>query len=148
MMRAIRLAKKAEGKTFPNPLVGAVILKGKRIVGEGYHKKVGSPHAEIAALGKARVNARGADLYINLEPCAHYGKTPPCVRSIVNFGIKKVYAAMKDPNPLVNGKGFKVLRKNGITVRTGLCRREAEKLNRDYVKRIRKTGQNPELLKK
>ena len=87
------------------------------------------------ALKKAGTEARGAELYISLEPCAHYGKTPPCVDSIIKSGVKKVYVAMRDPNPLVNGKGLGMLRRHGIEVRTGICRQEAEKLNRDYVYR-------------
>ena len=134
MMRAIWLAKKAEGKTCPNPLVGAVIVKNKKIVGEAYHKKAGTPHAEILALKKAGKNARRADLYVNLEPCAHYGKTPPCVDSIIKSSVKKVYIAMKDPNPLVNGKGLRMLKKNGIEIKMGICRKEAKELNRNYIK--------------
>jgi len=134
MMRAVELAKRAGAGTFPNPLVGAVLVKKGKIVGEGYHRRAGAPHAEAVALKKAKENARGADLYISLEPCAHYGRTPPCVRSIINSGVKKVYAAMKDPNPLVSGKGLAALRKNGIGVKTGICRREAEKINIPYIK--------------
>ena len=135
-MRAIKLARKAEGKTFPNPLVGAVIVKNGKIVGEGYHREVGTPHAEIVALRKAGKKARGAELYVNLEPCAHHGKTPPCVDSIAKEGIRKVYAAMKDPNPLVNGKGADLLRKNGIKVKMGVCRPKAEELNKVYIRRF------------
>lgn len=136
MQRAIELAKKAKGKAFPNPLVGAVVVKNGKIIGEGYHKKVGMPHAEIIALRKAGKKARSAHLYINLEPCAHYGRTPPCVNSIKKGGIKKVYVAMKDPNPLVNGKGMAFLRRNGIDVKSGISRREAKELNQSYLKRI------------
>ena len=141
MKRAINLAKKARGKTFPNPLVGAVIIKNGKIVGEGYHKKSGTPHAEIMALRKAKEKAKNAFLYVNLEPCAHFGKTPPCVDSIVESRIKKVYVAMKDPNPLVNGKGLNFLKKKGIEVKTGMCRNEAKLLNADYIKRIKKCSQ-------
>lgn len=132
MLRAIGLAKKAKGKTFPNPLVGAVVVKDGEIVGEGHHRKAGAPHAEVIALRRAGKKAKKADLYVNLEPCAHYGRTPPCVKSIKRSGIKKVYIAIKDPNPLVNGKGMDFLRKKNITVKLGICRREAEKLNRAY----------------
>ncbi|UCD55473.1 MAG: bifunctional diaminohydroxyphosphoribosylaminopyrimidine deaminase/5-amino-6-(5-phosphoribosylamino)uracil reductase RibD [Candidatus Omnitrophota bacterium] len=133
MLRAIELARKAEGHTFPNPLVGALVVKKGKIVGEGYHKKAGSAHAEITALKKAKKNAQSASLYINLEPCAHYGKTPPCVNTIIKSGIKSIYVAMKDPNPLVNGKGLDKLRKNGIKIKTGICRKEAKRLNKVYV---------------
>lgn len=138
MLRAMELAKKAEGKTFPNPLVGALVVKKGKIVGEGYHRKTGTPHAEVIALKKARKSARNADLYINLEPCAHYGKTPPCVKSILESGVKKVFVAMKDPNPLVNGKGLDALRTNGIMVKTGICQKAAQKLNKVYIKFITK----------
>ncbi len=133
MLRAIGLARKAEGHTFPNPLVGALIVKKGKIVGEGYHEKPGSAHAEIIALKKAKKKARSASLYISLEPCAHYGKTPPCVNSIIKSGIKRLYVAMKDPNPLVNGRGLNLLRKNGIKIKTGICRKEAKRLNKVYI---------------
>jgi len=137
MLRAIELAKKAEGKTFPNPLVGAVIVKNGKVVGEGYHRRAGGPHAEIAALRKAKKSARGALLYVNLEPCAHYGRTAPCVSSLKKNGIRKVYAAMKDPNPIVNGKGLCELKKDGIEIKLGLCFKEARKLNSSYITRIK-----------
>ena len=137
MLRAIELAKKGEGKTFPNPLVGAVVVKKRRIVGEGYHKKAGTPHAEVIALRKAKKNAEDADLYVSLEPCAHHGRMPPCVRGIKKSGIKKVYVAMRDPNPLVNGKGLDFLKKSGLEVKLGICRQEAEKLNPSYAKTIK-----------
>lgn len=137
MMRAIWLAEKAEGKTYPNPLVGALVVKDGRIVSEGYHKKAGTPHAEITALRKAGKKAKGAELYVSLEPCTHFGRTPPCVNSIIKSGVKKVYIAMKDPNPLVNGKGLNILRKNGIMVKTGVCKKEAEKLNKAYLERVK-----------
>lgn len=140
MLRAIALARKAKGKTFPNPMVGAVVVKGGEIVGEGYHKKAGTPHAEVIALRASGEQSEGAELYVSLEPCAHYGKTPPCVKDIVESGVKKVYVAMRDPNPLVNGKGVGVLRENGITVKTGICRREAVKLNGAYIESIEKKG--------
>ena len=138
MKRAIALAKKAKGKTFPNPMVGALVVKNGSILSEGYHKKAGTLHAEIIALRKAGTRARGADLYVSLEPCAHFGRTAPCVDSIVKYGIKRVFAAMKDPNPLVNGKGFRVLRKKGIKVITGLCREEAGRINSRVYRNNRK----------
>ena len=132
MMKAIRLAKKANGRTFPNPMVGAIVVKEGRVVSCGFHKKAGLPHAEIIALRGAGALAENADLYVNLEPCTHYGKTPPCVNSIIKSGIERVYVAMKDPNPLVNGKGIRALRKKKIKVRCGICRLEAESLNKTY----------------
>jgi len=138
MLRAIGLAKKAKGKTYPNPLVGAVIVDNGKIVGEGYHKKAGTPHAEIIALQMAKHKANNSNLYVSLEPCAHYGKTPPCVDAILRNKIKKVYVAMKDPNPLVNGKGLEILRKNGIVVKTGICRKQAEEINKTYLASIKK----------
>lgn len=137
MMRAIELAKKGSGKTFPNPVVGAVIVKNKKIIGEGYHKKAGLPHAEIIALKKAGKEAKGAELYVSLEPCAHYGKTPPCVKSIIKYGIKKVFIAMRDPNPLVNGKGIKSLDKKGIKTSIGLASSLAKKINKNYISHLR-----------
>ncbi len=134
MMRAIELARKAEGKTWPNPLVGAVIVKKGKVVGEGYHEKAGAPHAEVIALKRARKSARDADLYVNLEPCSHYGRTPPCVDSVIKSNIKQIYVAMKDPNPLVSGRGLDLLRRKGIDVRMGICRKEAEELNKHYIK--------------
>ncbi|GAG52199.1 unnamed protein product [marine sediment metagenome] len=137
MMRAIELAGKAKGKTFPNPLVGALVVKKGKVISEGYHEKAGSDHAEIIALKKAKKNARDASLYISLEPCAHHGKTPPCVNSIIKSGIKRVYMAMEDPNPLVNGRGLNLLRRKGIEIKVGLCRKKAEKLNKIYIESIR-----------
>jgi len=140
MLRAIELAKKARGKTYPNPMVGAVIVKNGKIISEGYHKKAGTAHAEVIALKKSGKNAAGADLYVNLEPCSHYGKTPPCVDSIIKKSIKRVYMSMKDPNPLVNGKGVTLLRKKGIKVIMGLCRKEAEELNKRHIQIFKSSG--------
>ena len=136
MTRALELAKKANGKTFPNPLVGCVIVRDGKIIAEGYHKRAGMPHAEIEALDNAKKSTIGADLYVTLEPCSHYGRTSPCVDRIVESRIKNVYAAMKDPNPLVSGKGFKFLKENGIKVTTGICQKEAEELNIIYTEYI------------
>ena len=137
MLRAIELARKARGKTFPNPMVGAVVVKNGKIIGEGYHKKAGSAHAEVIALKKAGRMSRDADLYVSLEPCAHYGKTPPCAHSIKKSGIKKVFVAMTDPNPLVDGRGINILKESGIEVKTGICSREARSLNPVYIKSMR-----------
>ena len=136
MLKALTLAKKADGKTFPNPMVGALVVKDGKIVGSGYHKKAGSRHAEVEALKKAGKNTKGADLYVSLEPCTHYGKTPPCIKTIIKNRINKVFVAMKDPNPLVNGKGINTLRKKGIKVQVGICNKKAEKLNKVYLRSL------------
>lgn len=136
MREAFRLAKLAEGRTTPDPMVGAVLVKGGEIIATGYHGEVATPHAEAWAIEKAGVKAKGATLYINLEPCSHYGNNPPCVDTIVRAGIKEVVAAMQDPNPLVNGKGFRKLRKLGVKVRVGLLEEEARKMNEVFVKYI------------
>ncbi|HDQ25184.1 MAG TPA: bifunctional diaminohydroxyphosphoribosylaminopyrimidine deaminase/5-amino-6-(5-phosphoribosylamino)uracil reductase RibD [bacterium] len=134
MEAAIKLALKAEGFTSPNPMVGCVVVKSGKIISSGYHKRPGMPHAEREALLKAGKRAKGADLYVNLEPCCHFGRTPPCTDIIIKSGIRRVFAAMRDPNPLVSGKGFKLLKKSGIRVEAGLLRREAETLNRFFIK--------------
>lgn len=133
MKRALALAERARGFTAPNPLVGAIIVKDGKIVGEGYHKKAGTPHAEIHALSDAGDCARGATMYVTLEPCSHYGKTPPCAEALIRAGIKEVYIALEDPNPLVDGKGIALLREAGITVHTGLLREEAMEQNRIFL---------------
>ncbi|MBI5124470.1 MAG: bifunctional diaminohydroxyphosphoribosylaminopyrimidine deaminase/5-amino-6-(5-phosphoribosylamino)uracil reductase RibD [Candidatus Omnitrophica bacterium] len=138
MRMAISLAKRAEGKTSPNPIVGAVVVKNGRIVGEGYHKRAGSPHAEINALRQAGNSAKGATLYVTLEPCGHFGRTPPCTNAIIKSGIKKVVIGMKDPNPINNGRSIRKLNKNGIKVITGVLREEAEVINKPYIKFITK----------
>ncbi len=129
MWRALELASLGEGYTRPNPLVGAVVAQGECIVGEGYHKHPGGPHAEIAALNEAGSAAQGGDLYVNLEPCCHYGRTPPCTDRIVEAGIAQVFVSTTDPNPQVNGRGIAALRGAGITVEVGLCSNEARRLN-------------------
>ena len=129
MLRALELAEKARGKTSPNPMVGAVIVRDNTIVGEGFHLRAGEHHAEIIALEHAGENARGATLYINLEPCCHYGKTPPCTDAIIAAGIRKVYMAILDPNPLVQGKGKSILEQAGIETSVGCCAQQARQLN-------------------
>ena len=136
MREALSLAKSAEGRTSPDPLVGAVLVKGGRILSMGYHGEVTTPHAEAWAIDKAGEEAKGAALYLNLEPCCHYGNNPPCARLIVKAGIKEVFVAMKDPNPLVNGRGFRYLKKHGVRVRVGLLEEEARRLNEVFVKYI------------
>jgi diaminohydroxyphosphoribosylaminopyrimidine deaminase / 5-amino-6-(5-phosphoribosylamino)uracil reductase len=130
---ALSLARKGLGGTSPNPMVGAVIVKAGKIVGKGYHKKAGGPHAEVAALSDAKEEAKGSVLYVNLEPCVHLGKTPPCADALIEAGIKKVVVSMLDPNPLVNGKGVQKLRKAGIDVKVGLLEEEAKRLNEAFI---------------
>ena len=114
-------------------MVGAVLVRGSRIVGKGYHHKAGMPHAEIVALHEAKEEAKGATLYVNLEPCVHVGRTPPCVNSIIAGGVRRVVIAMLDPNPLVNGMGVDALKKAGIEVKVGLLEEEAKRLNEAFV---------------
>lgn len=129
MRRAIFLAKKAEGFTSPNPLVGAVIVKDSRIIGEGYHRKYGELHAERDALRSCTESPKGADIYVTLEPCCHYGKQPPCTEAIIEAGIKRVVVGSRDPNPLVHGKGNEMLQSHGITVETDFLREECDAMN-------------------
>jgi diaminohydroxyphosphoribosylaminopyrimidine deaminase/5-amino-6-(5-phosphoribosylamino)uracil reductase len=138
LRRALRLARKGAGRTAPNPAVGAVIVRGSRVVGEGYHRAAGLPHAEIEALRRAGRDARGADLYVTLEPCDHRGRTGPCTAAIIDAGIARVAYAMEDPNPLVSGRGVLRLRNAGIDVRHGPPELEAQarELNRGYCRRI------------
>ncbi len=134
MKRALRLAARGQGRTSPNPIVGAVIVAGDRVVGEGYHKEAGGPHAEVWALREAGNKARGATMYVTLEPCAHEGRTPPCVNALIAAGIAGVVAAVLDPNPLVKGKGLAALREAGVQTEVGLLEEEARHLNAAYFK--------------
>jgi diaminohydroxyphosphoribosylaminopyrimidine deaminase/5-amino-6-(5-phosphoribosylamino)uracil reductase len=134
MQKALSLAKIAAGYTSPNPAVGCVIVKNDRIIGTGYHRKAGTPHAEVWALREAGEEAKGSTVYVTLEPCAHYGKTPPCAKTLVEKGVAKVVIAMLDPNPLVAGKGAAILRTAGIQVEVGLLSKEAAKLNEAFIK--------------
>lgn len=136
MARALEIAKRGSGYTNPNPLVGAVIVRDGRIIGEGYHEVYGSNHAEINAFNNATEDVRGATMYVTLEPCAHYGKTPPCAKAIVEKGIKKVVIGLKDPNPLVAGKGIKILEDNGVEVIVGLLEEQGRQLNEIFLKYI------------
>ena len=137
MRIALRLAEKARGRTSPNPLVGALVVKGGRIVSRGYHRKAGEPHAEAIALKKAGIKARGATLYVTLEPCSHTNKrTPPCTPLVLQSKVKRVVVSMTDPNPHVSGSGISALRKAGIDVVTGVLESDAKKLNEAYVKYI------------
>ncbi len=137
MARALRLAERGLYSTHPNPRVGCVIVKDDRVVGEGWHERAGGPHAEIHALQQAGTEAAGATLYVTLEPCCHYGRTPPCTDAVIASGIEQVVVAMEDPNPQVAGNGLRVLREAGIEVRAGLLATEAEALNCGFVMRMR-----------
>lgn len=136
MELALSLAKAGLGFTSPNPMVGAVIVKDGQIVGQGYHQKAGTPHAEVHALREAGHNARDATLYVTLEPCVHYGRTPPCTNAIIAAGIKHVVIAAKDPNPLVAGRGIEILHDAGITTTVGVMEQEALLLNEVFNKFI------------
>lgn len=138
MKVAIAQAKKAVGRVSPNPMVGAVLVKKGEIIGLGYHHQAGSPHAEINVLKKAGKKARNADLYVNLEPCCHYGRTPPCVDAIIESGIKRIMIGITDPNPLVSGKGIARLKSAGTTTQVGVLEEACSKLNEVYLKYITK----------
>ncbi|MCX5641732.1 MAG: bifunctional diaminohydroxyphosphoribosylaminopyrimidine deaminase/5-amino-6-(5-phosphoribosylamino)uracil reductase RibD [Candidatus Omnitrophica bacterium] len=138
LKRALQLAAKGRGLVSPNPLVGAVLVKNNRIIGEGYHQYFGGDHAEIDALKNSTESPEGSTLYVNLEPCSHFGKTPPCTKALIKNRIKKVVAAMADPNPSVSGKGFEEMRKAGIEVETGLLEQESREINRAYLTRLKK----------
>jgi diaminohydroxyphosphoribosylaminopyrimidine deaminase/5-amino-6-(5-phosphoribosylamino)uracil reductase len=135
---ALEIAKKGMGKVSPNPLVGAVIIKNDRIIGAGFHEKYGENHAEINAINSARENLEGSTLYINLEPCAHFGKTPPCVDEIIKNKIKRVVIGTLDVNPITSGKGVKKLKSAGIEVKVGVLEKECIKLNKAFFKYITK----------
>jgi len=135
--RALGLAERGRGLTSPNPLVGAVVVAGGRILGEGFHEGPGLPHGEIVALEEAGDGARGATLYTTLEPCDHFGRTPPCTQSIVRAGVARVVSAMGDPNPVVDGRGFAALEAAAIEVRTGVLAQEAARQNEAYLKHVR-----------
>ena len=137
MERALSLAGKGRGGTFPNPMVGAVVVRDNNVVGDGYHRRAGGAHAEIAAIEAARGNADQATLYVNLEPCNHYGNTPPCTEAIIAAGISRVVCSMEDPNPCVKGKGLKRLSDEVIEVSFGIREEEARRLNEVYSKNIR-----------
>ena len=146
MQRALDLARQAKGRTSPNPLVGAVIVKDGKVIGEGYHQKAGSPHAEVHALNAAGEDAKGATLYTTLEPCCHWGRTPPCTEALIRAGIAHVYVADGDPNPNVAGKGVQQLQNAGINVHVGVHRQKASDLNEVHRKYIQ-TGRPFVILK-
>lgn len=136
MRRALALARRGAGRVSPNPMVGAVVVRNGCIVGEGYHRCFGGPHAEVHALRRAGAAARDADLYVTLEPCSHHGKTPPCVDAVIASGIRRVFVGMLDPNPAVCRRGVSRLRAAGITVEVGLCGAECRELNEWFAKFI------------
>ncbi|WNG35885.1 bifunctional diaminohydroxyphosphoribosylaminopyrimidine deaminase/5-amino-6-(5-phosphoribosylamino)uracil reductase RibD [Archangium violaceum] len=134
MRLALEEAAKGLGRTSPNPVVGAVLVKRGRIIARGYHRRAGTAHAEVVALEAAGSKARGADLYTTLEPCDHYGRTPPCSQAILDAGVRRVFTGSSDPNPKVNGKGVARLRRAGVEVVTGVLKEDADKLNRPFFK--------------
>ena len=137
MKRALSLARRAQGMTTPNPMVGALLVKQGRIIAEGYHKKAGTPHAEVIAIDRAGGHAAGSTLYVTLEPCCHKDKrTPPCTAKIISSGVRNVVIAMQDPNPKVSGKGIRELEKAGISVACGILEKQARTLNEYYIKHI------------
>lgn len=140
MQRAIELARLGQYSTKPNPNVGCVLVKDGQLVGEGYHPRAGQPHAEVFALSDAGDAARGATAYVTLEPCAHYGRTPPCAKGLVEAGVARVVVACPDPNPLVAGKGVQILRDAGIQVEVGVLEQQAHQLNLGFLKAMA-TGQ-------
>lgn len=136
MRLAVKEARRGLGRTSPNPCVGAVIVKNGRVLAKGYHKKAGTPHAEINAIRQATETISGATLYVTLEPCNHTGKTPPCTRAILAGKISRVVVGMKDPNPLVNGAGIHFLENSGISVTSGVLQHECEEINAPFIKHI------------
>jgi len=136
MLQAIALAKNGLYSTRPNPLVGCVIVKDGKKIAEGWHRQAGGPHAEVLALAQAGEMARGATVYVTLEPCSHFGKTPPCANALIAAGVKRVVAAMQDPNPLVSGQGLALLRQAGIEVEVGVGQHEAALLNQGFIRRM------------
>jgi diaminohydroxyphosphoribosylaminopyrimidine deaminase/5-amino-6-(5-phosphoribosylamino)uracil reductase len=137
MRQALTLAARGAGFVSPNPMVGAVVVKDDRVLGEGYHRQVGGPHAEINALEAAGPRTRDATLYVTLEPCNHTGRTPPCTQAIIESGIQRVVVAMEDPNPNVTGGGNGFLEDHGVEVICGVCKQEAQQLNESYIKYVR-----------
>lgn len=136
MRQALALAEHGRFSTSPNPLVGCVVVNGGQVVGQGFHLRAGEGHAEVHALRQAGAAARGATAYVTLEPCAHYGRTPPCAQALIDAGVARVVAAMRDPNPLVAGKGLAMLQAAGVETVCGVCETEARALNRGFLSRI------------
>ncbi|TBR16688.1 bifunctional diaminohydroxyphosphoribosylaminopyrimidine deaminase/5-amino-6-(5-phosphoribosylamino)uracil reductase RibD, partial [bacterium] len=138
MNLAIQEALKAKGMTSPNPLVGALVVKNNRVIAKGFHKKAGLAHAEITALDEAGEKAEGATLYVTLEPCTHFGRTPPCVDRIIRSGVKEVIIGMIDPNPVNKGKGIQILKKHNIKVEVGFLEEKLKKINEVFIKYVNK----------
>jgi len=138
MRLALSLAKKGEGKVSPNPMVGAVLVKDGKLIAQGYHRYFGGPHAEVEAIRRAGAEANGSTLYVTLEPCSHYGKTPPCTQAIIRAGIKQVIIATLDPNPINSGQGVQELQSAGIETEVGICEKEAKKVNEAFFKFMKK----------
>ena len=138
MKRALELAKIGGENVKPNPMVGAVIVKDEKIIGEGYHEFYGGPHAEVNAFRSLRENAEGCTIYVTLEPCCHYGKTPPCVKTIIENKIKRVVIGSIDPNPIVSGRSVNILKEKGIEVTTGVLEKECTDLNKEFNEYISK----------
>jgi len=136
MRTALKLAARGRGRTAPNPMVGAVVVSAGRVVGQGWHRRAGEPHAEVLALRQAGEAAKGATLYVSLEPCCHHGRTPPCTDAILAAGVSRVVAAMQDPFPKVAGGGFAQLRGAGVEVATGVLDEEARELNRAFIRAV------------
>ena len=136
MKKALILARRGLGKTSPNPMVGALLVKGRKILGKGYHRKYGGAHAEVIALRNAKGDVRGASMYVSLEPCCHHGWTPPCVDALIGAGISRAVIGTPDPNPRVNGKGIQSLLNNGIQVKVGVLEERCRELNEAYFKYI------------
>lgn len=136
MRMALSLATRGEGNVSPNPMVGALIVKDGQVVGKGYHRYFGGPHAEVEAIKEAGEKTKGSTLFVNLEPCSQFGKTPPCTQAIIKAGVKKLVAATLDPNPPNRGEGIKMLEGAGINTEVGLCEKEAKKINRYFFKFI------------
>ncbi|MBD3181233.1 bifunctional diaminohydroxyphosphoribosylaminopyrimidine deaminase/5-amino-6-(5-phosphoribosylamino)uracil reductase RibD [Candidatus Poribacteria bacterium] len=136
MQLALELAEKARGRTSPNPMVGAVIVRDDKIVGQGYHRKAGTPHAEIHAIDDAGELAKGSTMYVSLEPCSHQGRTGPCTEAIIKAGLSRVVMAMEDPNPRVSGRGRQILQEHGLLVKSGIMEKEAQRLNEVFIKHI------------
>jgi diaminohydroxyphosphoribosylaminopyrimidine deaminase/5-amino-6-(5-phosphoribosylamino)uracil reductase len=139
MRRALSLARKGIGKTSPNPAVGCVIVRNGEIIGQGWHRRAGTPHAEVHALRDAGGVAKGADVYVTLEPCSHFGKTPPCADALIEARVARVYVAMVDPNPKVAGRGIEKLRAAGIEVTIGVLEKECRAINRPFIKHVTTT---------
>lgn len=136
MRRALQLARRGQGRVEPNPMVGCVLVRGGRVVGEGYHRRFGGAHAEVEALRRAGENARGATAFVNLEPCCHYGKTPPCTEALIRAGVARVVVGMRDPFPPIDGRGIDRLRRAGVRVDLGVGETEARELNAPFVTRV------------